>query len=59
MPYHITGNTDVGAVCLKRDSLEGALKKARELREDGTYLNVRIVDAESGATVPEPEPQYG
>lgn len=59
MRYHITANTDVGAVCLKRDTLEGAYKKANELRQEGTYLDVHIVDTETGATLQEPVPANG
>lgn len=59
MRYHITANTDVGAVCLKRDTLEGAFKKANELRRDGTYLDVHVVDTETGDVLQDVAPQNG
>ena len=55
MRYHIMGSAQDGVMCLKRDTLEGALKKAGELRQDGSYAEVRIVDTASGETVQEPE----
>ncbi|WP_376963681.1 hypothetical protein ABNQ39_25780 [Azospirillum sp. A26] len=54
MRYHITGSSQVGVMGLKRDTLEGALKKAKELREQGTYNDVQIIDIETGDIVKEP-----
>lgn len=53
MRYHIMGSAQDGVMCLKRDTLEGALKKAGELRQDGSYSEVRIIDTTSGDVVPE------
>ena len=41
--YELTGFDTAGVVNLKRESLAAALKKARELIEDGCW-DVRIVD---------------
>ena len=48
MAYSITASCSVGAVELKRENAPAALKKARELRQDG-YVGIRIVDASTGA----------
>lgn len=48
MTYSISATSMIGAVALKRDNAEGALKKARELREQG-YVSVRITDEDTGA----------
>ncbi len=47
MPYSITAETLIGALTLHRDTADGALKKARELREGGMW-NVRVADDEGG-----------
>ena len=47
MTYSITAMSSVGGVALKRDSAAAALKKARELRQDG-YVGVLIVDGSTG-----------
>ncbi|NUB05809.1 hypothetical protein FW320_06415 [Azospirillum sp. Vi22] len=59
MRYHITASSQVGVMGLKRDTLEGALKKARELREQGIYTDVRIIDTENGTVIQEPAPNGG
>jgi hypothetical protein len=56
MRYHITGSSQVGVLGLKRDTLEGALKKANELRQQGIYNEVQIIDIETGDVVKEPLP---
>ncbi|WP_455184481.1 hypothetical protein [Azospirillum palustre] len=56
MRYHITGSSQVGVMGLKRDTLEGALKKANELRQQGIYNDVQIIDIETGDVVKEPLP---
>ncbi|WP_377805579.1 hypothetical protein ABNQ38_02770 [Azospirillum sp. A29] len=56
MRYHITGSSQVGVMGLKRDTLEGALKKANELRQEGIYSEVLIIDTETGDVVKEPLP---
>jgi hypothetical protein len=43
MAYNIFAQNLLGAIALERDSAPGALKKARELRDDGMW-NVRIAD---------------
>ncbi|MBP2306394.1 hypothetical protein GBZ48_03015 [Azospirillum melinis] len=53
MRYHITGSSQVGVMGLKRDTLEGALKKANELRQQGIYNDVQIIDIETGHIVKE------
>jgi hypothetical protein len=53
MRYHIAASGQMGVVGLKRDTIEGALKKARELRDEGIYSDVRIVDNATGAEVDE------
>ena len=45
MPYSITAETLIGALTLHRDTADGAIKKARELREGGMW-NVRVADDE-------------
>lgn len=55
MRYHVMGSGQDGVIALKRDSIEGALKKARELRRDGHYAEVRIIDTASGEPVDEVE----
>ncbi|MGC1305423.1 MAG: hypothetical protein WA840_23885 [Caulobacteraceae bacterium] len=62
MAYNIFAQNLLGAIALERDSVPGALKKARELRQDGMW-NVRIADEqghwldESQIVVPPAEPQ--
>ncbi|WP_207482498.1 hypothetical protein [Arenibaculum pallidiluteum] len=53
MRYHIAASGQMGVVGLKRDTIAGALKKARELRGEGIYSDVRIVDSDTGAEVDE------
>lgn len=53
MRYHVMASSQAGVLALKRDSIEGALKKARELRGDGLYSDVRIVDTSTGDAVDE------
>jgi len=53
MRYHIVGSSQDGVIALKRDSIEGALKKAGELRQDGHYAEVRIFDTTSGQPLDE------
>ena len=48
MSYTITASTSAGAVALKRENAAAALKKARELREQG-YGSVQITDGSTGA----------
>ncbi len=61
MPYSITAETLIGALTLHRDTADGALKKARELREGGMW-NVRVEDDEGAAIAdlenfePQPDP---
>jgi hypothetical protein len=43
MAYNIFAQNLLGAIALERDSAPGALKKARELRENGMW-NIRIAD---------------
>ncbi len=43
MAYNIFAQNLLGAIALERDSAPGAIKKARELRDDGMW-NVRIAD---------------
>ncbi len=43
MAYNIFAQNLLGAIALERDSAPGALKKARELRDDGMW-NIRIAD---------------
>jgi hypothetical protein len=43
MPYTITGTNTIGAISLRRETSVAALKKARELAEQGV-MNVRIAD---------------
>jgi hypothetical protein len=45
MVYNIFAQNLLGAIALERESAPSALKKARELREDGMW-NVRIADEE-------------
>ena len=45
MPYFITGYDLASCLRLRRDTPEGALKKAREL-EDALYFNVEIESPE-------------
>lgn len=53
MRYHVMGSGQDGVTALKRDTLEGALKKAGELRDDGHYADVRIIDTSTGEEVEE------
>ena len=53
MRYHIMATSQAGVLGLKRDTIEGALKKAGELRREGIYNEVRIVDTATGDAVDE------
>lgn len=57
MRYHVMAGGSMGVISLKRDTLDGAVKKANELRSSHEYEDVRIIDTESGATVDEPRPE--
>lgn len=54
MRYNIIGRNGAGNLCLKRDTLEGAIKKAGELRREDSCIEVRIVDTVTGNVVEEP-----
>ena len=54
MRYHVMAGGSMGVFSLKRDTLEGAIKKANELRQSHEYEEVRIIDTESGTVVEEP-----
>ncbi len=54
MRYNVMAGGTMGVFGLKRDTLEGAVKKARELRQSGEYSDVRIIDIETGSVVEEP-----
>jgi hypothetical protein len=56
MRYHVMAGSQDGVLGLKRDTLEGALKKAGELRREGVYNEVRIIDTATGQVVEEPPP---
>ncbi|PWC42109.1 hypothetical protein [Azospirillum sp. TSO22-1] len=56
MRYHVMAGGTMGVISLKRDTLDGAIKKAGELRQSHEYEDVRIIDTESGAVVEEPKP---
>jgi hypothetical protein len=43
MSYNIFAQNLLGAIALERDTAPGAVKKARELRQEGMW-NVRIAD---------------
>ncbi|WP_158916655.1 hypothetical protein [Caulobacter sp. S45] len=45
MVYNIFAQNLLGAIALERENAPSALKKARELRQDGMW-NVRIADEE-------------
>jgi len=51
--YHVMAGGTMGVFSLKRDTLEGAVKKANELRQSHEYEDVRIIDTENGAVVDE------
>ena len=53
MRYHVMAGGTMGVISLKRDTLDGAIKKATELRQSHEYEDVRIIDTESGAVVEE------
>ena len=53
MRYHVMATSQAGVLGLKRDTIEGAIKKAGELRREGTYNEVRIVDTTTGAEIDE------
>ncbi len=53
MRYHIMATSQAGVLGLKRDTIEGALKKAGELRREGAYNEVRIVDTTTGLPIDE------
>lgn len=53
MRYHVTATSQAGVLVLKRDTIEGALKKAGELRREDTYNEVKIFDTATGAVVDE------
>lgn len=59
MRYHVMANSHVGLLDLKRDTIEGALKKAGELRDQGIYTEVRIMDTKTGTVVDEAQVQPG
>ena len=54
MRYHVMAGGSMGVFSLKRDTLEGAIKKANELRQSHEYEDVRIIDTENGTVVAEP-----
>lgn len=56
MRYHVMASSQTGVMGLKRDTLEGAIKKAGELRGEGIYSEVRIIDTTSGEPVEERAP---
>ena len=51
MRYHIMANSQSGVLGLKRDTIEGAIKKAAELRREGTYSAATIVRSLEQAAV--------
>ena len=53
MRYQVMAGGTMGVFGLKRDTIEGALKKARELRQTGEYSDVRIIDTTTGSEVDE------
>lgn len=53
MRYHVAASGQMGVVSLKRDTIAGALKKAREFREEGLYSEVRVFEDETGLPVDE------
>ncbi|WP_431855560.1 hypothetical protein [Azospirillum sp.] len=53
MRYHVMAGGTMGVISLKRDTLDGAIKKANELRQSHEYEDVRIIDTDSGAVVDE------
>ena len=53
MKYNVMAGGTMGVFSLKRDTLEGAIKKANELRQSHEYEDVRIIDTETGAVVDE------
>lgn len=52
MPYSISAETLIGAVTLRRDTVDGAIKKARELREGGMW-NIRVADDDGEVVIDE------
>lgn len=44
MGYNIVACNSIGAIALRRDDARGALKKARELR-DQHFWDIEIIDA--------------
>lgn len=54
MRYNVMAGGPTGVFALKRDTIEGAVKKAGELRQSGEYSDVRIIDTSTGAVVGEP-----
>lgn len=59
MRYHVMAGGPTGVFALKRDTIEGALKKAGELRQSGEYSDVRIIDTTTGVSVEEPHAEAG
>ena len=53
MLYNVTATNQAGVFSLKRDTIEGALKKAGELRREGIYNEVRIIEMATGTVVDE------
>ena len=54
MRYNVMAGGPTGVFGLKRETIEGAFKKARELRQSGDYSDVRIIDTTTGTEVDEP-----
>lgn len=57
MRYNVVASGQDGILGLRRDTIEGALKKAGELRAEGIYTEVRIMDTTTGDVVD--ESRYG
>ncbi|MBF0393315.1 MAG: hypothetical protein HQL38_11610 [Alphaproteobacteria bacterium] len=53
MRYNVVASGQDGILGLKRDTIKGALKKAGELRSEGIYTEVRIMDTTTGDVVDE------
>lgn len=53
MRYQVMATNQAGVLALKRDTIEGAIKKAGELRREGAYNEVKIVDTTTGAAIDE------
>lgn len=53
MSYRVMASGQSGVIGLQRETIQGAVKKAGELRRDGYYTEVRIIDADTGDAVDE------